>query len=131
MKKHFSKILASSLILTVFLATVLCCNPQSVQASTVSVSNTSMEDMPNCPERKGKASTPAKVNDCCNPQLQAEHPVKISLNFPQIVNDLFSVHIFVYKPVVLKEKFNLAYLNGPPGLASDIPLYLSTHNFRL
>jgi len=119
-------------MVTVFLATVLCCNPQLAQAKSSTGVDVAMKGMPSCHAAKGKSSAPVKAEkDCCKPQLQADHPVKISFEFSQLVSDLSLIDVFIDHKILLKEKFNLAYLNGPPGLASEVPLYLFTHNFRL
>ncbi len=130
MKNYFSKILASGLILSVFLATALCCN---VFVSSSAEANTGMKDMPGCHMNKGKFDTSSqdKDNSCCKPQLQADNPVKISFNLTHIINDFSPLDVFIHQQIGLKEKFNLAYLDGPPGPVSEIPLYLITHNFRI
>lgn len=129
MKQCLSEILASGLILSVFLATVLCCNVFVASSEA----NTAMKDMPGCHMNKGISDTPSTDHDnsCCKPQLHADTIVKASFNFTQIALDFSVVDIFTYQPTALKDKFNLAYLDGPPGPTSEIPLYLITHSFRI
>ena len=130
MKKYLTKITVSSLILTFSLASTLCCH--SFAATTPSSIKTE-HAMPSCHAHKNKAAAPVKGTcDCCvTKQLPADSAANISLNIPKVILGDLSSNILSNPFSIIKTKFNLAYLDGPPGPISDIPLYIQSHNFRI
>ena len=132
MKKVSSKILASGLILAVFLATVLCCNFSVAAQSNgshclVKKPETSTSTCHYC-----KTGTKSKSeSSCCLKQLQADQPTQISLNFQQVDTSHTPLDVLPQTNPFLKTKFNLAYLDGPPGPISNTPFYILSHSFRI
>ena len=132
MKKYFCKILTFSLIPAIFSAAVLCCPYlKTAEAGHFSCLLNVEKPMPACHAHHGKADATAKTENCCKLQLPADHPPKISLNIPQTVNGLVLLNILFPQKFVLKDQFNFACLDGPPGWESDPPLYILSHNFRI
>ena len=129
MKKYFSKMVTAALIPTLSLATILCCD-----LSVIKVAKAAESTMPACHRPKAKAAVPVKSKcDCCaHKQLQADVPTKASFQIPQTpVLGYAFLDILSASSVVFKSKFNLAYLNGPPGPISESPRYIHFHNFRI
>ena len=137
MKKYISKIINLCLILALSLATVFCCNSSATQAAAASHSSVVMakteKAMPACHRHRNQTPIPTKSDcSCCiNKQLQADQPIRISFYAPQIVIGYSSLAILLQQQLVLKAKFNLAFLDGPPGPISDSPLYIHFHNIRI
>ena len=128
MKTYLSKIAVSFLIVTFFLASTFCCH--SFAATTPS----SLKTQHALPAYHAhKTSVPAKGTcDCCvTKQLPADSAASISLNIPKIILGYLSSNVLTVQFPPLKTKFNLAYLDGPPGPNSKTPLYIQSHNFRL
>ena len=135
MKKYFSRVMSSSLMIVVAFATVVCCHPSSTASTASTAEAKSSHDLKFA--RKGmlvchhcKPSTSNKTDKtCCIKQFQAVVPNQISLNtnIPQLS---FIRHLNQHG-YSLQSKFNLAYLDGPPGQTSQIPLYILTHHFRI
>ena len=138
MKKYFSKMVGSSLIIAVAFATVFCCHPSSV-ASAASTTNTaetkSSHDFKLAKKvilvcHHCKPSTSNKTDKtCCTKQFQAVVPNPISLNAN--ILQLSVIRHLDQPAYFFHSKFNLAYLYGPPGQTSQIPLYILTHHFRI
>lgn len=122
--------MASGLSVTVFFATVLCCSFSGVAQASGTLANIE-KPLPACHAQSGKTNVPAQEGDCCKPQLQAEQSARTILSATQIVTDLIPVEFLPQQIFALKGKFNLAYLDGPPGPVSETPLYITVHNFRL
>ena len=138
MKKYFSKVIGSNLIITIAFATVLCCHPSST-ASAASITNTAEAKSSHdfklakkvilvCRHCKPGASDKTDKT-CCIKQFQAVVPNQISLNTD--ILKLSVIHHFDQQVYFFQSKFNLAYLDGPPGQTSPIPLYILTHHFRI
>lgn len=138
MKKYPLKIAVFYLIPALFLANLLCCHfpgIKSVQAADFrSVSMLKTEKaVPSCHAQPNKTPAPVKreCSCCITQQLQADPPAKISLHIPQSIIGYLSVSVLPSAVFVLKDQFNLAFLNGPPGPISKTPLYIHLHNFRI
>ncbi len=131
MNRSLSKIAVFSLILTFSSASILCCHSKA-EASSLSSLIKAQQALPPCHTHKAKTSTPVKNNcDCCvTKQSQADSPISLSSNVPQVMLGYLSSN-FSLTQVCIKNKFNLAYLDGPPGPIAEIPLYLQSHNFRI
>ena len=129
MKTYLSKIAVSCLILTFSLASTFCCHSFAAMVP----SSIKIERVPACHTHQDKTSTPVKGTcDCCvTKQLPADSADKISLNIPKVIIGSLSSNILAVQFCPLKTKFNLAYLDGPPGPVAQSPLYLQSHNFRL
>ena len=136
MKKYSSTILNFCLIVTVSLATVLCCPFSAKQAMATSGFSVNMSKaekaMPACHSQRPKADATKKGDcSCClNKQLQADQLGKISFNSALILSGYAFLNVLP-QSLVLKTKFNLAYLDGPPGPISPTPHYIHFHNFRI
>ena len=138
MKKYFSKIVSLSLILAVSWAGVFCCQLFKTPLAEASDSSAALPNtgqaMPSCHAKKeGKTSTPVQSDcGCCAAkQLQTNASPRISLFIPQTTIEYVLLNVFFQPLASFKEKFDLAYLNGPPKSASDTPLYISLRNLRL
>ena len=132
MKKYFSKIVSLGVILPVSFATIFCCQFSLVKPVAASAVKTH-DAMPACHAHKNKASAPMKSNcECCvSKRLQADQLTKNSFEISKVVTGYVFSNVFPSTISILKDKFNLAYLNGPPGPASDTPLYIHLRNIRL
>lgn len=139
MKKYFYKILMLSLTLPVALTAVLCCRISGTSVAQASLSPSTakknQETMPAChahARNKGKASLPAQGHcSCCIQQLQADLLTKFSFTIkPSLTAFVFS-DSRPHERLVLKSKFNLSYLDGPPGPVADSPLYIHFRNLRI
>lgn len=126
MNKMFAKI-TSVFTLSVFLmaAVLCCCTQQSVHASTE-------KKLPACHAQKAKADSPVKTDcSCCtSKQLQADSNAKVTLQAPSVNAMPIAALLEVDIHHLIKQKFNLAYLDGPPGLLSEVPLYLLFRSIR-
>ena len=137
MKKQFLAIVNFCLIVTVSLATVLCCNFSATQTAAVGRSSVVMSKMekamPACHAQRNQADAPMRTdcNCCISKQLQAEQPTKISFNPAPIFSSYALLDVLSQQSFAPKAEFNLAYLNGPPGPISDTPLYIHLRNFRI
>ena len=129
MKKYFSKISISFLILTFSLASTLCCHSFAATSSSVKTDRA----LPACHAHKNRSESPVKGTcDCCvSKQSSADSAVNFSLRVPQILLGYLSLNMLSSPFSPVKTKFNLAYLDGPPGHYSEIPLYLKSHAFRI
>ena len=129
MKKYFSKISISFLILTFSLASTLCCHSFAATSSSVKTDRA----LPACHAHQDKAAAPIRgACDCCvTKQLPADSTANISLNIPKVTFSYLSSNILSNPFSIIKTRFNLAYLDGPPGHYSEIPLYLKSHAFRI
>ncbi len=131
--------IALGLTLTMSIATVVCC-PKMVLAQTGEVQMIGVKDqkaVPSChaPKAEAKNVNTEKApagNDCTcciTKQFRADCPTQITLNIPH-----FYITLINAAPQLLvseQNEFDGAYLHGPPGPASEIPLYISYHNFRI
>ncbi|MCR4337887.1 MAG: hypothetical protein NUV91_08810 [Candidatus Omnitrophica bacterium] len=112
-----------------------CCVPsghamtQALDSSMLAKAQTSM---PACHAQEAKAATPTKQDcTCCLKQLQADYPVPTASVVPQFSKSFLAVNFSQDSFCALESKINLAFLHGPPGSLSDIPLYLRLRNFRI
>ena len=135
MKNYFSKVVGSSLIIAVTFATVLCCHPSSAASITNTAEAKSSHDFKLAKKvilvcRHCKPNTSNKTDKtCCIKQFHAVVPNQISLTTN--ILQLSVIRHLDQQGYFLQSKFNLAYLDGPPGQTSQIPLYILTHHFRI
>ncbi len=99
-----------------------------VEASSPCALGKNAKKTSSCCKGGAAAKTESK---CCFQQLQAEQPVLISFNFSNTVINHVSFNVFSIQPGVIKSKYNLAYLDGPPGPISVAPRYISFRSFRV
>jgi hypothetical protein len=130
MKKYISKITVFFLIPTLSLAAVLCCNMglKPAEASVVKV-----KKLPSCHAQEETSPAPEQRDcSCCKEKkLQADLPNKVSVDTPQGVVSFLPLSILPQQILSPKDQFTFASLDGPPGPSSDIPRYISFHNFRI
>ena len=136
MKKYFSKIVIFSLTAALSFASILCCDFSKLGNVKVGQSHVvkakAKNSMPACHAKQKDANAPVRSDcNCCAKRLQADQPVKISIDAPQaqlvlvLADDLSKYSLYA------NLKFKSAYLNGPPGTVIDDPLFISLHNIRI
>lgn len=130
MKNFCTKFISFSLVAAVSLATVLCCNFAKMAEASSSVQKAKHSSC--CPSESDKNNTPAKANQCCNPQLQADFvtPNIFDVSFQSTQYALLAILLFTPQ-FSNQDEFQLAYLNGPPSHFSGPQLYIHFHNFRI
>ncbi len=136
MKKTISNIVGSILILPTALATILCCNFSGIaQAKSASAMFSKTESaMPSCHANPLHQSNSTKSNAlCCHVQLQANLLTKFSLDTLPTVSNLFPTDLILTHSAILKNKFNLAFLDGPPvpGSVFETPRFIHFRNIRI
>jgi hypothetical protein len=124
MKIRFQKLSVLALVAVfVVSAIVCCCFTRTVQADEV---------LPACHQSaQGKKASHDQECECCKSKLQADYLSKVSFNAVLSVLDFSPLEFLLQSCSVIPSKFHLAYLNGPPGPTSEIPLYVHFHNFRI
>ncbi len=103
-----------------------CCTQQATQIAKASIA------VPSCHAHKQKTDAPvSKDCSCCTAKkLQADSDGKLVIQVLQFASTpIILAHTAAAQPFI-KQQFNLAYLDGPPGLSSEIPLYLLFRSIR-
>ena len=126
MRIGLKKISILALTAVFFTSVILCC----------CLTKTTQADEPNvpaCHKTTDTKKTSHNANDygCCKSKFQADHAIVVSLNITPAALELVSLEPVSDSHPILKNKLDLAYLDGPPGLTSNTPLYISFHNFRI
>ncbi len=117
--KAFAKAGVSFLIITVFFAYTFCCSFSSLAQA----------------ERGCQAChqhTASTKDHCCKTQYQADLPSSFSYNKAIQSATVFASLESLVDPISFpRAKFDLAYLDGPPGPISNTPFYIQFRNLRI
>ncbi len=129
MKTITSLFSVTALVVAVVLC---CCTNQTAHAFTVKAEKA----MPAChmhKQAKADAAPPATTDcACCTSKLlQADGIAKIVLVPPSFIPHVFIVVASLPINSFISVKYNLAYLDGPPGIDHDVPLYIKHHSLRI
>ncbi len=122
----FRAIVSAVLATTVIVMVAVCCctlKPLMAKAQVCS----------HCHAQSTSQKADPQSHACCLTKLapfeSAVQSFVLTPSIEKIVYAMTHAVEFAFTPV--KIKFNLAYLDGPPGIVNEIPLYLKTHSLRV
>ncbi len=123
-KSHIACVLAVSVLA---MMAFCCCTVKSVQAAMLK-----SKACGHCAVDKTAKADKKQSHDCCFAKASKGEAVKV---FELASQSLGSAPTFVeaaFRPLfVVKSTLNLAYLDGPPGPLTTVPLYYQSRSIRI
>ena len=119
------KVLISVVVALAFAASIICCCTAKafVQGALVKPA------CQHCPQKTAKSDS--SKHECCLVKASAAEEAPVFTLAASVAKAVMAFEQTTYAVVKIHTKFNLAYLNGPPGPISSVPLYIQSRSIRV